>query len=86
MIRPEDCKDITLLYVEDDKQDIIRFYARNSSEIYIVENMGNNYQGFDWFKVEYNRGRNGFVSEAYAWGGTICAAGGPIPGIMQQCP
>ncbi|MEP2981491.1 MAG: SH3 domain-containing protein [Lentilitoribacter sp.] len=55
-------------------------------EIYIVENMGNNYQGFDWFKVEYNRGRNGFVSEAYAWGGTICAAGGPIPGIMQQCP
>lgn len=55
-------------------------------EIYIVENMGNNYQGFDWFKVEYNRGRNGFVSEAFAWGGTICAAGGPIPGIMQQCP
>ena len=55
-------------------------------EIHIVENMGNNYQGFDWFKIQYGRGRIGFVSEAYAWGGTICAAGGPIPGIMQQCP
>lgn len=58
----------------------------DGEEIFISENMGNNYQGFDWFEIEYNKGKNGYMSEAFVWGGTICSAGYQVSGLSSECP
>ncbi|MEW7009683.1 SH3 domain-containing protein [Lentilitoribacter sp. EG35] len=48
--------------------------------VFIRENAGNNYQGYDWFLVEYSEGLKGYV-----WGGTLCSVGFKVPGIANEC-
>lgn len=58
----------------------------DGEEIFIAENMGNTYDGYDWFKVQYDMGKVAFMSEAFVWGGTICSVGFEVPGSNGQCP
>ena len=46
----------------------------------ILRNVGNTYQDYDWFEVEYSEGLKGF-----AWGGTVCSRGSKLKGIATQC-
>lgn len=48
--------------------------------VFIWENAGNNYQGYDWFFIEYSEGLKGYV-----WGGTLCSVGFKVPGIANEC-
>lgn len=48
--------------------------------IYLLRNVGNTYDGYDWFEVEYSEGLKGFV-----WGGTLCSQDKFVKGVANQC-
>jgi hypothetical protein len=48
--------------------------------VFVSQNAGNAYQGYDWFLVEYSEGLKGYV-----WGGTLCSVGFKVPGIANEC-
>ena len=48
--------------------------------IYLLGNVGQTYDGYDWFEIEYSEGVKGFV-----WGGTLCSNGSVTPGIANAC-
>lgn len=48
--------------------------------VFIWENVGSSYQGYDWFLIEYSEGLKGYV-----WGGTLCSVGFKVPGIANEC-
>lgn len=48
--------------------------------IYLLRNVGNNFDGYDWFEIEYSEGVKGFV-----WGGTMCSQDQLVIGVANQC-
>ena len=48
--------------------------------IYLLRNVGNTFDGYDWFEIEYSEGVKGFV-----WGGTMCSQDQLVIGVANQC-
>lgn len=48
--------------------------------IFLLRNTGQDFNGYDWFEIEYSEGLTGFV-----WGGTICSKDVLVRGIYRQC-
>ncbi len=46
----------------------------------IVENVGNEFRGFDWFEIEY-----GDSQRAFTWGGILCSDGEKADGVFEIC-
>ncbi|MEO1748605.1 MAG: SH3 domain-containing protein [Pseudomonadota bacterium] len=46
----------------------------------IVENVGNEFRGFDWFEIEY-----GDSQRAFTWGGILCSDGEKADGVFEVC-
>ena len=46
----------------------------------IVENVGNEFRGFDWFEIEYGDGQR-----AFTWGGILCSDGEKADGVFEVC-
>ncbi|MEO0544583.1 MAG: SH3 domain-containing protein [Pseudomonadota bacterium] len=48
--------------------------------ITIIENVGNEFRGFDWFEIEYGDGQR-----AFTWGGILCSDGEKAIGVFEVC-
>lgn len=48
--------------------------------IELLENTGEMFNGYPWFKISYDNGNIG-----YQWGGIICSVGNPVPGTEGFC-
>ena len=48
--------------------------------ITIVKDSGIVMDGYGWFEIKLDSGETGFQ-----WGGILCSAGDPIPGVYERC-